>query len=127
MRTAVEGIPAFDAEISGVGAFPSSARPRVVWVGITSGKEKFMALVEQIETAMEKAGFAREPKGFSPHITVGRVKTSKGVEKLREVLEQIRNENTDSFKVEEVAIIKSELSSTGPAYTTIEAIALDIS
>lgn len=96
-------------------------------MGITSGKEKFMALVEQIETAMEKAGFAREPKGFSPHITVGRVKTSKGVEKLREVLEQIRNENTDSFKVEEVAIIKSELSSTGPAYTTIEAIALDIS
>jgi 2'-5' RNA ligase len=63
----------FAFTLSGVGAFPGTGRPRVLWVGVTDGAERVVALAEKVEQALGPLGLPREERAFSPHLTIGRV------------------------------------------------------
>jgi 2'-5' RNA ligase len=117
VESAIEGIGAFGVTLSGVGAFPKPSRPSVVWVGIGAGANELKALAEKAESALERAGFAREERPFSPHITIGRVKTPGSLDRLRDAIEGLREEYVGAFEVESVAVMKSDLRPTGPIYT----------
>ena len=119
VESATDGAASFDANLSGVGAFPKASRPSVVWAGITAGSEEFKALAERVEVALERIGFAREPRPFSAHVTVGRVKSAKNLDRLQETIERLREEDVDSFRVEGVSVMRSDLRPTGPVYTEI--------
>ncbi|MHB0913428.1 MAG: RNA 2',3'-cyclic phosphodiesterase [Armatimonadota bacterium] len=118
VRSAVAGFPPFRAALAGVGAFPKPSRPSVIWVGVSEGKAALAELAERVEAAMESLGFAREIRPFSPHVTVGRVRTSKNLERLREIIERMHGE-AGSFEVRQVAVMRSDLSRSGPTYTPI--------
>lgn len=64
----------FAFTLSGVGAFPGMKRPQTLWVGVSNGAEPVKELAEKVERALEPLGFPRETRGFSPHLTIGRVK-----------------------------------------------------
>lgn len=119
VESAIEGIARFDVSMRGVGAFPRISRPSVIWVGIDSGGEELKLLAERVESALEQLGFTREDRPFSPHITIGRVKSPKGLEKLRAAIEDMCGENVDSFTVHSVAVMKSDLRPSGPIYTAV--------
>jgi 2'-5' RNA ligase len=72
LTTATAQVEAFDLEILALGAFPTLARPRVIWIGASG--PRLSALVESIESALEPLGFPRETRPFSAHITLGRVR-----------------------------------------------------
>ena len=57
-----------------VGAFPNSRGPRVVWVGIECAPAALANLHEQLEEALVPLGFSRERRGFTPHLTVARIR-----------------------------------------------------
>lgn len=63
----------FDVDIAGLGAFPGLSRPRVWWVGVNDAP-RLLALQDELDRALEQAGFAREQRPYSPHVTVGRTK-----------------------------------------------------
>lgn len=63
----------FDIEICELGAFPALSRPRVWWVGVNR-EPALLALQEELDGALEAAGFAREDRPYSPHVTIGRAK-----------------------------------------------------
>ena len=118
-ESAIKGLSPFDVSLSGVGAFPKPSRPSVVWIGITEGGEELKALAERIEAAMERIGFGCEQRPFSPHITAGRVKSPGKLDRLREIIERLREEHVGSFRAESVAVMRSDLRPTGPIYTEI--------
>jgi 2'-5' RNA ligase len=126
VESAVQGVPCFDVTLSGTGAFPNTRRPNVVWVGMTSGADQMKVLAERVERAMEPLGFASENRPFSPHITVGRSKTPKNAENLREQIERQRDEAAGSFQVSNVSVMKSDLRPSGPTYTRISDVRLRI-
>ena len=64
---------AFETDISGLGAFPSLARPRVVWLGVQN-QTAFRRLHSAVEEELSRTGFERDERPFSPHLTMGRVK-----------------------------------------------------
>lgn len=64
----------FGLAFEGVGAFPSLARPRVLWVGADGGPD-LPALHERVEDALGALGFEPETRPFHPHVTLGRVRT----------------------------------------------------
>lgn len=65
-------------EVVGLGTF-GGRRPRVLWAGVQgAGREELIAFVDRLERAMRKLGFARERRGYSPHVTLGRVRAGKG-------------------------------------------------
>lgn len=120
VEDAVVCVRAFDITLSGVGAFPKPSRPNVVWAGVTSGRDELGALAERVEEALARIGFAPEPRKFSAHVTLGRVKSATGSDDLREAIEGLRHEPVDSVKVTDVAVMKSELYRAGPVYSALK-------
>ncbi len=72
-----KGQPGFELAISGAGVFPGKRSPRVLWAGIVLN-DNIMTLQEGIEEAMASLGFEREKRRFSPHLTLGRFRSSRG-------------------------------------------------
>ena len=117
--SAVQDMPPFEVALSGVGAFPNTRQPNVVWVGTSTGGDELKAIVERLDSSLECLGFAKEAKPFSPHITVGRTKTPRNFGQLREAIERLNDIQAGSFLVEEVALMKSDLRPSGQVYTKI--------
>jgi len=68
----------FSVNLKGVGAFPKSKFPRVVWVGTDDdGGNMLIQLSKKVEKALEPLGFFTD-KPFKPHITVFRIKKKIG-------------------------------------------------
>ena len=114
----------FSVRVRGAGAFPSSKNPRVIWMGLADGKEMLISLQKQIEDRLEKIGFELEDRPFQPHLTLGRMKSSRGKEELVRGMEKYREEEFGVFQVERVVLFKSDLRPSGPVYTLLRALRL---
>jgi len=114
----------FSVKVRGVGAFPHLKNPRVIWIGLVDEKETLTSLQKQIETYLEKIGFQPEDRPFRPHLTLGRMKSSRGKEELAGRMERYREEAFGDFEVERVVLFKSDLKPSGPIYTPIGEIRL---
>ena len=71
LQRAVAECRRFDVEIGGFGAFPSSSRPNILWVGCSAPGE-LMDVQARVEAAAAKLGFEAEARAYTPHITVAR-------------------------------------------------------
>lgn len=114
---------AFEISLAQLGGFPSLRKARVIWVGGGEGADKLVSLALAIENACLSGGFGPADKPFSPHLTIGRVKFPKVHEKLIETIEGL-NFRSPLFAVNEVVIFKSDLSPSGPKYTSLDIIGL---
>jgi 2'-5' RNA ligase len=63
----------FALSMRGVGHFPPAGRPRVLWVG-TEPCNPLLRLQQAIELALMDAGIPADERGFSPHLTLARLK-----------------------------------------------------
>ena len=77
-RAAVEAATTSRPFVWGVGApgaFPSTARPRVLWAGVTPGAEEVAALRSRLVERLAAHGVRTDDEGtFVPHVTLGRVR-----------------------------------------------------
>ena len=113
----VAAIPGFDFQLSGLGVFPSERRPTVIWAGVADG-DNCASLVEELELALGDAGLARETRPFKPHVTLARVK-ARSPERLAELLSEFAGTDFGSFPVSSIELIASELTPSGPIYSTV--------
>ena len=120
---AVQGFAPFEINLSQLGTFPNLRRPRVVWIGVDSGKEKLIELQKNVEESISQLGFPKENRKFSPHLTIGRVKSPRGVEALADAIKATSFES-ESFGVNEVVVMESTLTPEGPIYTPLRRIGL---
>lgn len=114
-------VPAFDVTISGVGAFPSAAKPRVIWVGL-HGPPALSSLRLGIERAAQDLGYPAEEQDFSPHLTIGRVRRGAIAAELREVraaLEASQIGQIGAAHIDAVHLFRSELRPGGSVYTRL--------
>ena len=110
----------FFLKVKGVGAFPHLRNPRVIWMGLVDGKEVLTSFQKQIETRLEKIGFQPEDRPFHPHLTLGRMKSSRGKEELVGRMEKHKEEEFGDLQVERVVLFKSDLKPSGPIYTPLK-------
>ena len=112
----------FHLNISGSGCFPGKNRPRVFWLGMDQGEENSLFSSHQwIENQLADINFEREKRRFSPHLTLGRVRSRESVDfsDLFTFLEQ--NPFTPkTFSVECIYFMQSFLKPTGAEYQIIE-------
>jgi 2'-5' RNA ligase len=109
----------FSLKVRGIGAFPNLKNPRVIWMGLVDGKEVLASFQKQIDNQLREIGFQPENRPFRPHLTLGRMKSSRGREELAGTMEKYKEEEFGDLQVERVVLFKSDLRPTGPIYTAL--------
>jgi RNA 2',3'-cyclic 3'-phosphodiesterase len=116
----------FDLRLSGIGSFPNLKRPRVIYIGIQA-PAVLESLQRGVESAARRLGYESEERGFSPHLTIGRVKqniTSTEQQSIRRALEGTKIDSLGTTRVDSVQLFKSDLKPTGSVYTRLYSAAL---
>lgn len=119
VRDILTGSESFVLNVKGVGAFPHMDYMKVVWIGIEN-EEEITEIAHEVEEEMVPLGFSRMDKGFSPHVTVARVKGGKNKDKLQSVLRQYQGYDFGKQKVTKLKLKESILKKSGPKYKTLE-------
>jgi 2'-5' RNA ligase len=115
----VQFVP-FNIKICGLGAFPDMRYPRVCWAGITEGSTELRGIFSQLEPRLQGLGFPAEPRGFSPHLTIARVRSGRNKAELTRVIKENVNFDFGVIKGECLKLKKSELTPRGPIYSTLK-------
>jgi 2'-5' RNA ligase len=110
----------FDAQISGLGVFPDLRYPRIVWARITEGADQLKSVFSQLEPRLRSLGFTPDSKGFSPHLTIARVKSGKNKAQLAEFVTKNASYDFGTVKAECLRLKKSDLTPRGPIYSTLK-------
>jgi len=111
---------AFDCEIRGLGAFPDLRYARVVWAGIKKGAEELKGIFHQLEPNLQQLGFRPDPKGFSPHLTLARVKTGRNKAELARCVQDLADYDFGVVRADCLRLKKSVLTPRGPLYSTLK-------
>jgi 2'-5' RNA ligase len=122
LTQAASQVEPFTFDVSGLGCFPNTRRPRVVWVGIQEPTGRLARLRDLIEECVAPVGFPTERRSFHPHLTLGRVQRHASKSEVREIGEVVATSITgalDEVAVASVAHIKSDLRPSGAVYTTL--------
>ncbi|MBS7650475.1 RNA 2',3'-cyclic phosphodiesterase [Candidatus Bathyarchaeota archaeon] len=109
----------FDIQFRGVGAFPSLSHMNVIWVGVEVGKKELMRISESLEASLQRIGIPKDKKGFSPHITIARLKSGRNKQFLARLLGEHSDAEFGMMKVESIRLKRSVLTPQGPIYSTL--------
>lgn len=104
----------FDA----LGAFPTTARPRVIWAGLTGNTGLLQATVDLIEREVCELGFAPERKAFHPHLTLGRVREPRGSAGLMSAVQRLRP-TPAPLSLDRLVLFRSTLTELGSIYESL--------
>ncbi len=117
LKEAVKDTKKFSFIIKEVGAFPSIAKPRVIWAGIENGRDELISLATKVSEKVIVKEFDSKP--FSAHITVARLRSEKHIAALPEIIKNFEEFDFGETTVNEVKIKESKLSPEGPDYTDV--------
>jgi RNA 2',3'-cyclic 3'-phosphodiesterase len=123
----------FRLSLNSVGVFPNTKNPRILWVGLKNNDGTLKALQTAIEKTLENLGFSTDPRPFSPHLTLARIKSPWGIKPpkgiksprgkkaLKDELDAVNQEGISPhpFEVGEIHLYESQLTPKGSIYTVL--------
>ncbi len=112
------GAAPFTMQISGCGCFPPRGPVRIVWTGASDASGTLVECVEAVNSELERFGFPRERRPWSPHITIGRVREDRSQGRIRSAVEALSFDAVEQ-PVKAVTLMSSVLSPKGPTYTAV--------
>ena len=117
VSSAVKDLTAPVAALGDVGAFPNLERPRVVWAGLSAGREEVSALARTVNDALQRDGFGPPDKPFRPHVTLARVRERAGG--LQAIRDAVPPQHPAPAALDRIAVMKSDLHPSGSRYTAL--------
>lgn len=122
LATVARNAPPCAFTVGGLGCFPNLRRPRVIWVGVQEPTGRLAALQDAVEEAMAPFGYPPEGRGFTPHLTLGRVQkraSSGEAARIGEAVAAAPVSTLGQVSADHFALIRSVLQPTGAEYTTL--------
>jgi len=123
----------FTVSVEGVGVFPNTRVPRVIWIGAKAEGDVLARFQGRVEEVLDPLGFPRENRSFHPHLTLGRIKSERrdtDFQQLGDTLAKWLVENQQracgQFEAKEVLLMKSDLQPGGAVYTPLATLRLAI-
>jgi 2'-5' RNA ligase len=107
----------YDLQFAGLGAFPDTRRPRVLWIGASAGSDETAQLAEAMRARLDPVVGPDEPRPFRVHLTVGRVKEGPPFD-WEAAFRSIDVRPTTS-RIDHVTLYQSRTSPKGPTYTAL--------
>jgi RNA 2',3'-cyclic 3'-phosphodiesterase len=109
----------FPLTLGGGGAFPTTRRPRVIWVAAHASPE-LRCLKHDLEWELAPLGFEREVRAFHPHVTLGRARPDARAGDFRGFEDMVAAMDFRAeIQVRNVDLMKSTLSARGSRYEKI--------
>jgi 2'-5' RNA ligase len=121
LTRAADATQQFDLQVSGLGSFPNSKRPRVLWVGLHA-PASLASLQKMLEEETTRLGYPSEDRSFSPHLTLGRARQgidARELQKISTALSAIQLGKIGIARVDSVHLYQSDLNSEGSVYTKL--------
>lgn len=116
----------FTYRLSRLDSFGSPRQPRIVWMGIDEPTGALSHLHRVLNRELARRGFEIDKRPFSPHLTLARIRNPLAPDELQ-LLQTIltgKQEglvSADTYTVQQVNVMKSELLSGGAQYTCLQA------
>ena len=105
--------------LEGVGAFPSSVHPNVIWAGVAQVDwGKIVPMAERVIAELRGIG-EEDSRPFEPHITLARVRSAAKREALVSFLQLNATRKFGSAELTHLKLKSSELTPRGPVYADV--------
>jgi len=138
-NTVAQAHQKFTLDIESVGSFGGRSA-KIVWVGAGTrhgeganqiaqptespnrsreGTNELLALQKDLDDLLDQAGYPKEEREFSAHLTLCRVNHPIAGIKLAETIKQFSNLKLGSIAAEALCVYQSQLTPTGPNYTLL--------
>jgi len=111
---------AFEIVLGKLGAFPTLLNPRVIWIGISKNEDKINNIQKEVEEILQPLGFEKEARSFHSHLTLGRVRSKKNIQKFTGKLESFPLPQFKPVKIDKIILFQSILKPGGAEYTVID-------
>jgi len=108
----------FGLTLCGAGTFPKRGTPRVIWLGVTDGREELLRVEREITARLTPLGIPEEDRAYSPHLTLARVREPAGLKSTR-LLDGLTDLRIGTTRIETITLFHSKLSPKGPTYTPL--------
>ncbi len=109
---------AFDFAVKEVGSFGGRSA-RVLWVGAGLDSPELLKLQQDLEEKLAEAGWPKEGRQFSGHLTLCRIRNSKAGEKLAQLAQQYKDFDLGTVRADSITVYESQLRPEGPVYTPL--------
>lgn len=103
----------------GVGFFPNERRPRVIWCGVECSAN-LAELAGKIEHALEPLGVEAESRSYVPHLTLARLPSSDGADKLLHTANELKWRDFGTAREPEFHLFESILKPSGAEYKRLQ-------
>jgi len=107
-----------DLDFRGLGFFPNEFHPRVIWCGV-KGSSNLVTLAASVDAALQPLGFSAESREFSPHLTLARFDSHKGLDTLVRAANNLSSYDFGSARQSEFYLYQSVLKRGGAEYTRL--------
>jgi 2'-5' RNA ligase len=121
MDEAASRVPAFRFEVAAIGTFGSPHSPRVVWAGVEDPSGTLSLLHQELVVGLAGLDIPLDDRPFRPHLTLGRVRSRRGVVELTSALGSVKNSRLGGVEAGSLHLMRSRLESQGAQYSLLHA------
>lgn len=111
---AAAAVSPFEVAIGGAGAFPSVARPRALWLGVTAGAPELGAAARTLDDRLAEVGWPRDDRPYRAHLTLARSDGVRAGPEVARRLIAVAESFETRFQAESLVLFES-VSGGGPA------------
>lgn len=115
-RLAAVHVEPFILPVEGLGTFPPTRPPRVLWAGIGHGHPRLFQLRQRLDDALLATGLELDVRTFHPHATLARCNED-AAPAVAQWLRAHRDFTAPPFRVESFDLYASELRPSGAVHT----------
>jgi len=108
-------VSAFQTRISGIGVFPNTHNPKVLWLGVEN-IQPLMPGYNRLTELLRQNDFSSDNKPLKPHLTLARIRNSYHNNSIESMIEKYQNADFGSVIIQRVVLFESILTPEGPVY-----------
>jgi RNA 2',3'-cyclic 3'-phosphodiesterase len=102
-------VPVFPLELEGLGRLPEKGPVRVIMTRVLSVDQRITKLHRLVDSGVGSMGLPMDTRPLLPHLTLGRVSSNHGLNRLLRLLEKHDLDFFGTFNVENVVLFQSLL------------------
>ena len=109
----------FEFGVRDVGFFGPAKAPKVIWAGVEDETQSIRDIQKRLSERVAGLGFKLEDRLFRPHLTLGRVRSTFGVDKLTSALHSVKSNQFGRVDVKQLLLMQSHMESQGVRYSVL--------